>query len=84
MAVEVAVARRRFTREEYHRMAEVGILTPADRVELIRGDIIEMSPPTRRHIAFVNNLTRLLVRRLEDRAIGPEPCRPHRGYRTSA
>jgi hypothetical protein len=28
MAVEVAAARRLFTREEYHRMGEVGILKP--------------------------------------------------------
>jgi Uma2 family endonuclease len=69
MAVEVAAARRRFTREEYHRMAEVGILKPTDRVELIRGEIIEMSPPGRRHVAFVNNLNQLLVTRLAGRAI---------------
>ena len=69
MAVEVAAARRRFTREEYHRMAEVGILKPTDRVELIRGEIVEMSPPGRRHMAFVINLTRLLVLRLGDRAV---------------
>src|SRR5262249_643386 len=69
MAIEVAGARRRFTREEYHWMAEVGILKPTDRVELIRGEIIEMSPPGRRDVAFVNNLNRLLVLRLGERAI---------------
>jgi Uma2 family endonuclease len=69
MAVEVAAARRRFTRAEYHRMGEVGILTRSDRVELILGEIIKMSPIGRRHYAFVNNLSRLLTLGLADRAI---------------
>jgi Uma2 family endonuclease len=69
MAVEVVAARRRFTRAEYYRMAEVGILSRRDRVELIKGEIIEMSPIGRRHRAFVYNLTRLLARRLPDHAI---------------
>jgi Uma2 family endonuclease len=69
MAVEVAAPRRRFTRKEYYRMAEVGILGPRDRVELIRGEIVEMSPIGPRHSAFVDNLTRLLVRRLPDDVI---------------
>ena len=69
MAVEVAAARRLFTREEYHRMGEVGILTHSDRVELIRGEIIKMSPQGLRHRAFIDNLTRLLATRLGDRAI---------------
>jgi Uma2 family endonuclease len=69
MAVRVERARRRFTREEYHRMGTVGILKPADRVELIRGEIVEMSPIGPRHAAFVNNLTQLLVVRLGGRAI---------------
>lgn len=69
MAVDVGTARRLFTREEYHRMAEVGILKPSDRVELIRGEIVQMSPPGRRHVAFVDNLNQLLVLRLAGRAI---------------
>ena len=69
MAVEVAATRRRFTRAEYYRMAEAGILRTHDRVELIRGEIVEMSPIGRRHRAFVDNLNALLAVRLGDRAI---------------
>ena len=69
MAVEVETARRKFTRAEYYRMAEVGILRPTDRVELIRGEIVQMSPIGPRHGAFVDNLTQLLVTRLAGRAI---------------
>lgn len=69
MAVEVVPARRLFTREEYRRMGEVGILKEDDRVELIRGEIIERVAPGRRHRAFVDNLNQLLVLRLAGRAI---------------
>jgi Uma2 family endonuclease len=69
MAVEVERARRRFTVEEFERMADAGILTCADRVELIRGEIVEMSPIGLRHAAFVANLTQLLVMRMAGRAV---------------
>ena len=69
MAVESVTARRKFTREEYHRMAEEGILKPTERVELIRGEIVEMSPAGRRHRAFVDNLNGLLTPRLAGPAI---------------
>ena len=68
MAVEVAATRRRFTRAEYYRMAEVGILGEDDRVELIKGEIVQMSPVGDRHVAFVINLGRQLTLRLAERA----------------
>jgi Uma2 family endonuclease len=69
MAVEVAATRRRSTRKEYYRMAEAGILGERERVELIEGAIVEMSPIGRRHRAFVDNLGWLLIRRLPDHII---------------
>jgi Uma2 family endonuclease len=62
---EVArVQRRRFDVEEYHLMAEAGILHEDDRVELIEGDIVEMNPIGSRHAACVRELTWLLSGRL--------------------
>lgn len=59
MAVEPK--RYRFTRADYHRMAQTGILAPNARVELIDGEIIEMNPIGRRHKASVDRLTRIFV-----------------------
>jgi Uma2 family endonuclease len=58
--------RRLFTVTEYNRMVEAGILTKDDRVELIRGEIIQMSPIGRRHAAAVNRLVRIFTERLGD------------------
>lgn len=54
------IAKRRFTVDEYYRMAEAGILTADDRVELIEGEIIAMSPIGSRHAACVARLVKLL------------------------
>ena len=50
-------------------MAEAGILGEDDRVELIDGELIEMSPIGSRHAACVNRLTRLLTAGAGERAI---------------
>jgi Uma2 family endonuclease len=55
------VKRRRFTVHDYHRMGEAGILHEDDRVELIEGEIVEMTAIGTRHFSCVNGLTRLLV-----------------------
>ena len=55
----VTLRRRRFTLDEYHRMGETGILGPDARVELIEGEIIEMSPIGSRHAGTVARIQRL-------------------------
>ena len=65
----VRVVKRRFTVEEYHRMAQAGILTEDDRVELIEGEIIETAPIGSRHAACVNRLNRLFSQSVGDRAM---------------
>jgi len=65
----VETTKKLFTVEEYYRMAEVGILKPDDRVELIDGEIIEMSPIGDRHAGCVNRATHLFTSRLGNRVV---------------
>lgn len=57
MAVQSDVARRLFTADEFERMAALGIFGPEERVELIDGEIVEMSPIAPGHGMCVANLT---------------------------
>jgi Uma2 family endonuclease len=61
--------RHRFTTDEYHQMARAGVLRDDDRVELIEGEIVDMTPIGPRHVAVVNRLTQALTRACGDRAI---------------
>ncbi|MEM6628762.1 MAG: Uma2 family endonuclease [Bacteroidota bacterium] len=56
----VNVEKRLLTVAEYHKMAEVGILDPDDRVELIKGEIIKMSPLNSPHTSPVKRITSLM------------------------
>jgi Uma2 family endonuclease len=59
--VEVEPQRRRFTVEEFQRMGEAGIIAPDERVELIDGEVYEMTPVGPRHIWSVIYLTKYFV-----------------------
>lgn len=61
--------RRRFTIDEYHKMMDAGIFQEDDRVELLDGEIHNMSPIDSVHAANVNRLNHFLTRLLDQQAI---------------
>ena len=64
-----APRRHRMTVYDYHRMGEVGILRPDERVELVEGEIIDMPPPGSRHAGTVKQLAGILHRAVGNQAI---------------
>ncbi|MBR8827234.1 MAG: Uma2 family endonuclease [Gomphosphaeria aponina SAG 52.96 = DSM 107014] len=60
---------RKFTIKDYYKMAESGILTENDRVELIRGEIVQMSPIGFKHAASVRKLAIILTKKIGERAL---------------
>ena len=67
--MSVIVERRTFTVDEYHQMAKSGILTEEDRVELINGEIIAMSPINSPHAGHVKRINALFTRLLGEQAV---------------
>ena len=49
----VMLRRYRFTVDEYERLAEIGVPAHCDRVELLDGEIVEMSPIGTHHASVV-------------------------------
>ncbi len=62
----VRAPHRKLSVKDYHRMAEIGIFGPEERVELIEGELLNMPPIG----AFHADLGSLLVRRLGYRTEG--------------
>jgi Uma2 family endonuclease len=58
--------RHLITVDEYYRMAEAGILSEDDRVELIDGEIIDMAAIGIKHALCVDRLSKLLNRLLPE------------------
>jgi len=67
--MSVELERYHFTTRDFYRMLEAGILTEDDRVELIDGEVLEMSPTGSRHAGCVARLNALFARRFMDFAI---------------
>lgn len=69
IARETAQEPRLFTYEEVLKMVQAGILTEDDRVELIEGELIQMSPIGDLHLGCVDWLVKFFILALGDRAI---------------
>jgi len=67
MATEIS--KRLFTVDDYHRMVDAGILSEDDRVELIHGEVLAMSPIGPPHSAAVLRANQALGRIVGDLAI---------------
>jgi Uma2 family endonuclease len=63
------ISKKLFTVDEYSRMAEAGILNEDDRVELIEGEIIEMSPIGHRHSGCVARAHKRFIEALGSTAV---------------
>lgn len=65
----IAGRRHRLTVEDFHHMGEAGVLAPEARVELIEGEIIDMTPIGSAHASRVSRLADLFTSALHGVAI---------------
>ncbi|MEA5550408.1 Uma2 family endonuclease [Anabaena cylindrica UHCC 0172] len=62
------VTAKRFTIAEYHRLVELGFFREDERVELIKGEIIQMAAKGKSHSTFNRRLIRELTQLIGNRA----------------
>jgi Uma2 family endonuclease len=67
--MSVHITRKLFTVDDCMRMLDAGILHEDDRLELIRGELVQMSPIGPRHQAAIDRANRTFVRLAGDDAI---------------
>jgi Uma2 family endonuclease len=63
------IARRIFRVDDLYRMVEAGVIRPEERLELIEGEIVEMSPKGARHEWLKIGLTRYFGKACPDNVI---------------
>jgi Uma2 family endonuclease len=68
-AMAASIQLWQFSVDDYQRMLESGILNEDDRVELIDGEVREMSPINTWHASTVSRLLHLLVEKLKRRSL---------------
>lgn len=66
---ESGIMKHRLTVDEYYRMAEVGVLAPDARVELIDGEIVDMPPMGPRHGGTADLLNYRFMKAVGDAAM---------------
>lgn len=59
----------RFSVADYHKMIKAGVLCEDNRVELLEGVIIKMSPKSKRHAAATDRVAKIFLTTFGDRAI---------------
>jgi len=69
MRMALPVLKGPFTVESYQRLAELGVLREDSRVELIGGQVVEMTPIGDRHASCVRRLSRLLAQKVLEVAV---------------
>ncbi|HLQ78840.1 MAG TPA: Uma2 family endonuclease, partial [Terriglobia bacterium] len=67
--MRIETTKKLFTVDEYYRMDDAGIFKPDARLELIEGEIFEMSAIGNRHAACVNSAMALFAEAFGKRAI---------------
>ncbi len=55
------ISKRLISSEEYHKMEETGMLKPNEKVELINGEIYNMSPIGSKHASIVEQMVELWI-----------------------
>lgn len=63
------IQRKLFDVDSYYAMADAGILTQEDRVELIHGEIIRMAAIGSRHSGFVNRINKRISNLIKEEII---------------
>lgn len=69
MPTSIPLARHLFSVADYHRLLEVGVLNEDSQVELLSGEIIQMSPIGKRHSAKVKKLRTFLGNQLQQSVV---------------